>query len=151
MTDDQYMEKAIEEARMAMAEDEIPVGAVIVKKDQIIASAHNQKEALRSVTAHAEILAIEEACHRLNSWRLENCTLYVTLEPCMMCSGAIYQSHIRRVVIGTRDNRWPGLISYMRDYDLNYIPRIELSHYQTVCQRLLQEYFHKKRKKKTGQ
>ena len=98
-----YMQLALEEARQAMAEDEVPVGAVIVRSDQVVARAHNQREQLSDPTAHAEMIAITQAAAACGSWRLEGCTLYVTLEPCPMCAGAILQARIPVVVYGAAD------------------------------------------------
>lgn len=98
-----WMRLALEEARQAMREDEVPVGAVIVREGRVIASAHNQRETLHDPTAHAEMLAITQAAAELNDWRLENCELYVTLEPCPMCAGAILQARIPRVFYGAVD------------------------------------------------
>jgi tRNA(adenine34) deaminase len=94
---------ALQEAEQAMAEDEVPVGAVIVHEERIIASAHNQREQLRDPTAHAEMIAITQAAESMGDWRLQNCTLYVTLEPCPMCAGAIVQARIPVVVYGATD------------------------------------------------
>ena len=98
-----YMKEALKEARIAEELGEVPIGAVIVKNDQIIARGHNMRETSKDPTAHAEIIAIREASNRLGGWRLTGCTLYVTLEPCQMCSGAIIQSRIEQVVFGARD------------------------------------------------
>ena len=98
-----YMEMALREAEQAMAEDEVPVGAVIIHEGRVIASSHNQREQLRDPTAHAEMIAITQAAESLRDWRLENCALYVTLEPCPMCAGAIIQSRIPLVVYGAVD------------------------------------------------
>ncbi|MEK4563112.1 tRNA adenosine(34) deaminase TadA [Alkalihalobacillus sp. FSL R5-0424] len=98
-----WMRQAIKEAEKAEAIGEVPIGAVIVKDETIIARAHNLREKLHSATAHAELLAIQEACKKLEAWRLEDCTLYVTLEPCPMCAGAIVQSRIPTVVYGAAD------------------------------------------------
>jgi tRNA(adenine34) deaminase len=97
------MRLALNEARQALEEDEVPVGAVIVHGERVIAAAHNQREQLRDPTAHAEMIAITQAAQALNSWRLEGCTLYVTLEPCPMCAGAIVQARIPMLVYGADD------------------------------------------------
>ncbi len=99
----EYMEIALEEAKKALLLNEVPVGAVIVKDDKVIAKAHNLVETLKKPTAHAEILAIEKACTLLNNWRLTGCSMYVTLEPCAMCAGAIIQSRISSLYIGAFD------------------------------------------------
>lgn len=98
-----YMEMAIDEAMKAEALGEVPIGAVIIHNDKVVASAHNLRETTRNATTHAELSAIQDACTVLDNWRLEDTTLYVTLEPCPMCAGAILQSRIPRVVYGARD------------------------------------------------
>ena len=103
MTHDHYMRLALAEAEAALAEDEVPVGAVIVQGERVIAAAHNQREQLHDPTAHAEMIAITQAAEALGDWRLEGCTLYVTLEPCIMCCGAILQARIPVVVYGATD------------------------------------------------
>jgi len=103
MTHDHYMRLAIAEAEQALAENEVPVGAVIVQGERVIAAAHNQREMLHDPTAHAEMIAITQAAGHVGDWRLEGCTLYVTLEPCIMCSGAILQARVPTVVYGATD------------------------------------------------
>ena len=103
MTHDHYMRLAIAEAEQALAADEVPIGCVIVHGERVIASAHNQREQLSDPTAHAEIIAITPAAAAMEDWRLEDCTLYVTLEPCIMCAGAILQARIPTVVYGATD------------------------------------------------
>ena len=105
MTDEDYMKKALAEARQAYEEGEIPVGVVVVCKDRIIARAHNLTETLHDVTAHAEMQAITAAADALGGKYLDPCTLYVTLEPCVMCAGALFWSQISRLVIGARDEK----------------------------------------------
>lgn len=102
---DSMMEAALEEARIAMREGEIPVGAVLVKDGRILARAHNRREALHDPTAHAEMLCMREAAAALGDWRLRGCTLYVTLEPCPMCAGAMLMSQLSRCVFGAYDER----------------------------------------------
>lgn len=101
--DRHYMQEALEEAKKAAALGEVPIGAVIVYKDEIIARAHNLRETTQNALTHAESMAIQEACSKIGSWRLEETTMYVTLEPCPMCAGAILQSRVPRVVYGARD------------------------------------------------
>ena len=131
--DEKYMELAYQQALQAYENDEVPIGAIIVKDNQVIASAFNQKEMLQDVTAHAEILAIQQACHFLSSWHLDDCTLYVTLEPCLMCSGAIIQSRIKKVVYGASTHRWSGLNDYLRHYSFNHTPFLEGGILQEKC------------------
>jgi tRNA(adenine34) deaminase len=100
---DHFMRQALAEAEQALAENEVPVGAIIVQAERVIAAAHNQREMLKDPTAHAEMIAITQAASNLGDWRLEGCTLYVTLEPCIMCCGAILQSRIPTVVYGATD------------------------------------------------
>lgn len=106
MNDEKYMKYALKEAERAFLKNETPIGAVIVYQDKIIARGYNQRETLQDTTAHAEINAIKKACKKLGSWRLEDCTLYVTLEPCFMCAGAILQSRCKRVVFGATNKRF---------------------------------------------
>ena len=103
MTDTDYMNEALSEARLAAAAGEMPVGCVIVREGEIIARAHNECEALRDATAHAELLAVRRASAACGDWRLNRCTLYVTLEPCPMCAGAIMQARVGRLVYGAAD------------------------------------------------
>ncbi len=111
------MEMALEEARAALEEKEVPIGAVIVHGEQVIARAHNQREQLRDPTAHAEMIAITQAAAALGSWRLEDCALYVTLEPCPMCAGAIVQARIPLVVYGAADPKAGAVQSLFRMLD----------------------------------
>ena len=150
MDDKYYMQQALIEAKQAFSEHEVPIGCVIVYRDEIIASAHNCKEQMNRTTAHAEILAIEKANIKLEDWRLDECTLYVTLEPCPMCAGAIFQSRIKRVVFGAFD---PKGGAYGSNFDMNAVPR--LNHYPTVtsgvlkdeCSILIKDFFRTKRQK----
>ena len=103
--DEEFMRLAIEQAQLAAQLGEIPVGAVVVKDDQVIGRGYNRREIDSSATAHAEVLAIEDACKHLGTWRLTDCELYVTLEPCPMCAGAIINARIRRVIYGAKDER----------------------------------------------
>lgn len=145
MDDEYYMSLALAEARRAATIDEVPIGCVIVKDDQVIAQAHNFKEHLHHTTAHAEILAIEKANDYFGSWHLDGCTLYVTLEPCMMCTGAIIQSRISRVVIGAPDSRWPGMTSLLKSFTYNHEIQIDFAKSSKICAMILSEYFKKKR------
>lgn len=151
MNNEKWMKEAIKQAKNAAQKDEVPIGCVIVKDDQIIARAYNKREMKQCSTAHAEILAIEKACKKLGSWRLEDCDLYVTLEPCPMCSGAIIQSRIRNVIFGAYDPKGGCMGSNMNINDVrgfNHYPDIEGGILQDECSRLLKEFFKAKRKKK---
>jgi tRNA(adenine34) deaminase len=142
------MKLALREAQQALEEDEVPVGAVIVHGEHVIASAHNQRESLRDPTAHAEMIAITQAAESLGSWRLDDCILYVTLEPCPMCAGAILQARIPWVVYGTPDPK-AGAVHTL--YQLLADPRLN-HRCQTVsgilagpCGEILSRFFQQKR------
>lgn len=144
-----YMKAALKEAQKAYEIDEVPIGAVIVKDGKIIARAHNLRESKQLSTAHAEILAIEKACKKMKTWRLENCDLYVTLEPCPMCAGAILQSRIRKVYFGACDPKGGSVISCMKMYEskgYNHYPAYENIETEE-CSYILKDFFRKKRMK----
>ena len=143
------MEEAIAEAKLAEDIDEVPIGAVIVRDGKIIARAHNTRETSKCATHHAEILAIEEACRTLGGWRLPETTLYVTLEPCAMCAGAIINARIPNVVYGAPDLRFGafGSLIDLSEIPLNHKPDIRRGVRAEECKCLLGEYFKKKRKK----
>lgn len=148
-TDFEYMEEAIAEAKLAEEIDEVPIGAVIVRNGKIIARAHNTRESSKCATHHAEILAIEEACRALGGWRLPETTIYVTLEPCAMCAGAIINARIPNVVYGAPDLRFGafGSLIDLSEIPLNHKPDIRRDVRGEECKNLLGEYFRKKRKK----
>ena len=150
MKEQDYMKKALREAEIAAQEGEVPVGAVIVKDGEIIASARNNREATGDATGHAELLAIREACAKLGGWHLESCELYVTLEPCPMCMGAILHARIPRVVFGAKDPRAGACGSLLRlsDYPFESDPAIEGGLLGEESLALLQEFFAARRKKK---
>lgn len=140
-----FMSLALKEAEKAYGKLEIPVGAVIVKKGKIIARAHNLKETKQSAISHAEILAIQKANKKLNNWRLIDCDIYVTLEPCQMCMGAIISSRIKNIYIGTLDPKKEKQIDinkYKEEYDIN----IEYGIMQEKCEGILKEFFKTLRK-----
>ena len=146
------MLKAFELARQAAAHDEVPVGAIITKNDKIIASAYNLKEANSNATAHAEIIAIQDACKSLNSWRLNGCELYVTLEPCLMCAGAIIQARLQTVVFGASDPKggaFGSLYKLHEDKRLNHQVEVISGVEEPKCKQILKDFFLTKRQKKT--
>ena len=142
------MLEALKEANLAKEAGEIPVGAIVVKDNAIIARGHNLRESLLDVTSHAEIEAIRSAIKILNNWRLENCDLYVTLEPCPMCAGTILQSRIKRIVFGTYNykNGSAGSVINVLDYPgLDWQTQIESGILAPQCQNILDEFFSIKR------
>ncbi|NMC19770.1 MAG: nucleoside deaminase [Thermogutta sp.] len=146
--DEHFMALALQEAEAAAAENEVPVGAVIVHAGRVVAAAHNQRERLRDPTAHAEMIAITQAAESLGSWRLEDCTLYVTLEPCPMCAGAIIQARIPRVVYGADDPKGGAVRSLYRlleDARLNHCCEIRAGVSAARCGAVLSEFFRKQR------
>ena len=148
MNDDiKFMKIALEEAQKAFKKGEIPVGAVIVKDGIIVSKAHNLKETKNNAIKHAEIIAIEKACAKLHNWRLIDCEMYVTLEPCMMCTGAIIQSRISRLVIGTNVSRWPGFIELIENNPVNHHPDVQQGILKEQCATIVSEFFKRKRRK----
>lgn len=144
---DKYMEIAINEAKKAKKSGEVPVGAVIVKNDKVIAKAHNLVEKKHNCLLHAELIAIKKASKKLKNWRLLNCTMYVTLEPCMMCTGAIIQSRMSRLVIGTNVSRWPGFIELIKNNPVNHHPDVQQGILKEQCATIVSEFFKRKRRK----
>ena len=147
-----FMKEALKEAKKAYDKEEIPVGAVIVRDDKIIARGHNIKELKKDTTKHAEIIAIQKASKKMDAWRLEGCTLYVTLEPCAMCAGALIQSRIKKVVIGTMDKKTGAcgsVLNLLEDYKFNHQVEIETGIMETECREILQQFFKEIRKKKS--
>jgi tRNA(adenine34) deaminase len=152
MTDplhEHFMRAAYREAEQAFAEDEVPIGAVIVHRNKIIAAAHNQREQLRDPTAHAEMIAITQAVQAFESWRLEDCTLYVTLEPCPMCAGAIVQARVPKVVYGAADPKAGAVDTLYRlldDARLNHRSETIAGVRGEECAAILSRFFQEKRK-----
>lgn len=140
-----WMKQALIEAKKAYDKLEIPVGAIIVKDDKIIARAHNLKETKQSATAHAEILAIQKANKKLNNWRLLDCDMYVTLEPCQMCMGAIISSRIKNIYIGTLDPKKETEID-IEEYREKYGVNIEVGIMQEESEYILKDFFKNLRK-----
>ncbi len=147
--DESMMRIALEEAREAAKAGEIPVGAVVVKDGQILSCAHNLCESDGCATAHAEILAIEEACRKIGHWRLSNCTLYVSLEPCPMCAGAAINARIPRVVYAAKDPRMGacGSLLDLSAYPLEIRPQYESGILEEESRALLRDFFAARRKK----
>ncbi|MBO4413143.1 MAG: tRNA adenosine(34) deaminase TadA [Clostridia bacterium] len=143
MTDEEYMRAALCEARIAADEGETPVGAVIVRNGEIIASAHNTRERSKNALHHAEMLCIDEACRRLGGWRLPGCTLYVTLEPCPMCAGAVINSRIVRVVFGAPDAKAGsfGSVTDLSSLPYNHRPEIKGGVLADECAGILSDFF----------
>jgi tRNA(adenine34) deaminase len=149
MEDEDYMRLCLREAQRALAEQEVPVGAVIVHQGRIIAAAHNQREQLRDPTAHAEMIAITQAAESLGSWRLEECTLYVSLEPCIMCAGAILQARVPRVVYAASDPKAGAAESMYRlltDERLNHRCEILGGVLAEPCGEILTQFFREQRR-----
>jgi tRNA(adenine34) deaminase len=143
-----FMRQACGLARQAAEEDEVPVGAVVVRANRVIGAGWNQRESLKDPTAHAEMIAITQAAASIESWRLEQCTLYVTLEPCPMCAGAILQSRIDRVVYGARDPKAGAVDSLFRMLDdprLNHRAAVTSGVMADTCGAMLSEFFRSKR------
>lgn len=155
MNHEKYMQLAIIEAKKAAEINEVPIGAVIVKDDTVIARAHNLRETSQQPTAHAELLAIEKACEVLGTFRLEDCTLYVTLEPCVMCSGAIIMSRIPKVVYGADDPKGGtvnSLMHLLNESRFNHQAEVVKGVLKDECSQMLKNFFKqlredKKRKK----
>lgn len=148
---EKYMKLAIKEAMKARDIDEVPIGAIIVKDDKVIAKAHNLREKKQQATAHAELLAIEKACKKLGTWRLEDCILYVTLEPCAMCTGATILSRIKHVVFGAKDPKGgcvESCIEMYKQQGFNHYPTYESGILEEECSKILSDFFKEKRKQK---
>ncbi|MBQ6492407.1 MAG: nucleoside deaminase [Erysipelotrichaceae bacterium] len=144
----EFMEAAYREALKAFKEDEVPVGCVIVKDDEIIARAHNRKEKRSCALFHAEIECINKATRKLNNWNLKGCELYVTLEPCMMCTGAIVNSRIDKIIYGCKDPKGGALVSnirFKRIRGLNHYPEIKGGVMAAECSLILKDFFKTKR------
>lgn len=145
------MKEALKEAKKAELIDEVPIGCVIVKNDKIIARGHNQRETKQSPIGHAEIIAINKASKKLKSWRLEGCDIYVTLEPCIMCSGAIIQSRINKVYYGASDPKGGALgssINVLEANNINHHPEVISGVLKEECSSIITNYFKAKRQSK---
>lgn len=151
MNKEDYMKLALKEANKAKNKDEVPIGCVIVCNGDIIAKGYNQRENKQLTKNHAEMIAIERANKKIGYWRLEECELYVTLEPCMMCMGAIYQSRIKKVYFGAYDPKGGvchSIIRFNEIKGLNHYPEIEGGILQEECSLIIKEYFKNKRNAK---
>lgn len=151
--DRNYMKIALEEARKAYAINEVPIGAVIVYKDQIIGRGYNRRNTDKSTLAHAEILAMEEAMAYIGDWRLEETTMYITLEPCPMCAGAIVQARIPRVVLGAMNPKAGSagsVVNLLNEPKFNHQVQVEYDVCHDACKAILQDFFKKLRERKKG-
>ena len=145
------MKEALKEAKKAYKKLEVPVGAVIVKNGEIIGRGYNLKETKNDTTKHAEIIAIQNASKKLNAWRLEECEMYVTLEPCTMCAGAIINSRIKKVYIGTNDPKagaCGSVLNLFTDYKFNHKVEYEENVMKEECEKILKDFFKELRKAK---
>ena len=151
MLKEKFMQEALKEAKKAIKKLEVPVGCVIVKDEKIIARAHNQKETKTDTTKHAEIMAIQKASKKLEAWRLLDCEMYVTLEPCSMCAGAIIQARIKKVYIGAMDEKTGAcgsVLNLLKDFKFNHNVEIEHGIMKLQCEHILKQFFKELRKKK---
>ena len=149
MDDKAYMAQALELAQQALETGDVPVGCVMVQKEQVVGRGRNRREQRQNALLHAEIEAIDQACQTLGRWRLEDCTLYVTLEPCPMCAGAILQARIPRVVFGARDPKggaMGGVIDLFWE-QFNHRPAVTAGVLEQQCAKLLREFFDGKRRR----
>ena len=147
---EKFMKEAIKQAIKARKKDEVPIGAVIVKEGKIISRGYNLRESEQNSLKHAEIIAIDKACKKLNNFRLEDCDLYVTVEPCLMCSGAIIQSRIRKVYFGAFDEKYGAVSSVASAFNIpsNHKVAFEQGTCQSECETLIKDFFKELRKKK---
>ena len=141
---EQFMKEALKEAKKAYNKLEIPVGAIIVKDGKIIARAHNIKEEKQDTTKHAEIIAIQKASKKLETWRLNDCEMYVTLEPCAMCAGAIIQARLKKLYIGTMDQKTGAcgsVLNLLKDFKFNHNVELETGILKDNCEQILKNFF----------
>jgi tRNA(adenine34) deaminase len=150
MNDDYYMELALEEAIKAADMGEVPIGAIVVKDNQIIGRGFNQRLTSNHVFAHAEMMAIDQACQTLGDWRLEGCTLYVTVEPCAMCAGTMIQARLSRLVYGTTEPKFGAHQSIVRLFDADFNHKVDITSgvLATESSNLLKQFFQQLRKQK---
>ena len=148
--DEKFMSLAIKQARLSLKTADVPVGCVIVKNGKVIARAHNEREKKKDATCHAELTAIKKACKKLGGWRLIGCEMYVTLEPCPMCAGAIINSRIERLVIGAPDEKGGAVLNKAELFEkgYNHKPETVFGVKETECANLLKDFFKALRLKK---
>lgn len=149
--EEKFMKEALKEAKKAYDKLEVPVGVVIVKDNKIIARAHNIKEEKQDTTKHAEIIAIQKASKKLSNWRLTDCEMYVTLEPCSMCAGALIQSRIKKLYIGTMDSKTGAcgsVLNLLEDFTFNHKVEVEKGILQKECEDILKKFFKELRRLK---
>lgn len=141
---EEFMKIALAEAKKAFDKEEVPVGAVIVQNGKVIAKAHNLKETKNDTTYHAEILAIQKASKKLKKWRLTDCEMYVTLEPCSMCAGALINCRLKKLYIGTMDTKTGAcgsVLNLLEDYKFNHEVKVETGILQEDCEKILKDFF----------
>lgn len=150
---EKFMAQALKQAKKALAKDEVPIGCVIVKNGKVIASGYNLRETKQNSLLHAEIVAINKACKKLNNFRLEDCELYVTIEPCLMCAGAIIQSRIKKVYYGADDLKYGAVQSVARAFEIpsNHKVGFESGVLVDKCSEIVKEFFKKLRQNKKKQ
>lgn len=147
---EKFMKLAIKEAEKAKSKDEVPIGTVIVKDGKIISRGYNLRESKQNSLKHAEIIAIDKACKKLDNFRLEDCDLYVTVEPCLMCAGAIVQSRIRKVYFGARDEKYGAVTSVANAFEIKSNHKVEFEEgvCKNECENLMKEFFKELRARK---
>lgn len=149
--DEKFMKEAIKQAKKAEAIDEVPIGCVIVHEGKIIARGYNKRNTMKTTLAHAELLAIRKACKKLGDWRVENCMMYITLEPCQMCAGAIVQARIPRVVIGAMNKKAGcagSILNMLEMKEFNHQVQVTRGVLEEECSRMMRDFFKEMRKKK---
>jgi len=142
--DEKFMKEAIKQAKKAAAIDEVPIGCVIVCDGKIIARGYNKRNTMKTTLAHAELLAIRKACRKLGDWRVEKCTMYITLEPCQMCAGAIVQARIPRVVIGAMNKKAGcagSILNLLEMREFNHQVQVTRGVMEDVCSQMMREFF----------
>lgn len=148
--EEKYMKEALKEARKAFEKEEVPIGAVIVKDGKIIARAYNLRETKKNACAHAEILAIQKACKKLDAWRLNECDMYVTIEPCAMCAGAIMNARIRKLYVGAKEPKFGSVgskINILEDVKYNHEVVVDFGVCEDEALKLMQEFFKRLRER----